>query len=349
MTRSLFCASITGKKAYQWAFFFESAIGLKFHKDIDLKPLTILFAAILVLISPQSFGKSPATGQIKNPVSSAITVPSQDARGKTVRLEKPPTRIASATVASDECLWLILRQAGKLSRLSAVSTLSDSEQYSNISAEAKRIPGRIGGSLEHLLTLKPDLVVLANFNRPELIAKTESLGIPAWVLDSFYSMDDISRTLTQLGQLVHEPAAAANVVQKFKDDQERIRSRIRPGPAPRILGLNMDKTAWGTKTLFDDMVTLVGGVNALSAAKLQGWPKLSSEFLLTLNPDWIVMSGDESEKADILKTLQNWPELRSWKALKEKRLILIPAKDLHSASPWIINGVKTLQKGIRSL
>ena len=60
-------------------------------------------------------------------------------------------KIASTSLASDEILIDILSKSNKLNRLLAISTLSDSKEYSNVTEIAKKIPYRTNTNLEKLI------------------------------------------------------------------------------------------------------------------------------------------------------------------------------------------------------
>src|SRR4051812_26256730 len=92
-----------------------------------------------------------------------------DGRGRSVDVAAAPVRIASCSLASDETLLALLGPGTP--RLVAVSSLATDRRYSNIAGEIpKSLTGRCGTELESLLALKPDLAVLASYNRPELLA-----------------------------------------------------------------------------------------------------------------------------------------------------------------------------------
>lgn len=260
-----------------------------------------------------------------------------------VNTASPPMRIASGTVASDEILWSILSKAGKTEKLQAVSTLSDSGDVSHLTPWVKTIPGRVGGSPEHILSVKPDLVIMASFNRPELIKNIQSLGMSVWIMQEVRSFITLKDRIRQLGELIHERPAAEMVISEFEAELAVIRKKFREPPA-RVIGLNPDRTVWGSETLFDDILSAAGGQNILRSHGIKGWPRISSEFLAALSPDWVVMSAenDARKQAATEALIRSWPETRSWPALQKNQIIFIPAKDLHAVSPWLISAVKAI-------
>ena len=296
--------------------------------------LRLLFKACL-LLSAAAAPEQAAAGQ-------ALT----DGRGSSPSLKQVPARIASGTIASDEILWLILNRARRAEKLIAVSTLADSAEYSHLSSMAHGIRGRVGGSTEQLLNLRPDLVVLAGFNRPELVRQTESLGMTVWIMNDFRSLSDISAEIRRLGILTGEETAAEGLAAEFEGKVAECRQRPL-SPAPRIIGLSRDKSIWGSDTLFHDLAEVAGGINLPALYQISGWPKLSPEFMATLKPEWIVMSGSPEEKPALLKEIRGWPEIRSWQAVQDNRLILIPARSLHAASPFILDALTALRNGIQ--
>lgn len=269
----------------------------------------------------------------------------KDYRSREVKLHKKPRKIASATLASDEILWLILQETEALHRLLAVSVFADNTQYSNIADQVKKtVPYRIGKSTENLVNAAPDLAILASFNRPDLIKKIEQIGIKTFVLPEFRKIKDIFQAINTIGTLIHEEEAAKVVTRKFK---EGIKTLSQAGKKlkekPRVLGWAPNGTVSGCDTLFHDFVEIAGGHNVLNDYSIRGWPRLSKELMLNLDPEIVVVSGNSDDRDEILKNLAKEPYTKNWSAVKQKKIVVIPARYLSTPSPYAVNGIKKLQ------
>jgi iron complex transport system substrate-binding protein len=143
-------------------------------------------------------------------------------------------------------------------------------------------------SLEKVLSLKPDLVVVAR--GPGAAATADAIarrGIPLY-WSRVLHVHDIRRTTRELGELLgHEQEAAALVARI--DEGVRAAAEVRPEAGLRVLllvGLH-PLTAAGPDTYLDELLELAGGANVLAASRAD-YPVLSEEALRGLKPDRIL-------------------------------------------------------------
>lgn len=268
----------------------------------------------------------------------------------TPALSAPAVRVVSCTIASDEMASDILGRAGHAERLVAVSTLADDERYSNLRPVPATIKGRCGGELESLLKLKPDLAVVASFNRPELVHRLKASGIKVHVLRDFATLADIEASLTELGKALDEVNAGQAAAKDFHAEIDRLRHDIRVNtPAVRALQFFPDGAVSGGDTLFNDLVRAAGGENIGATGGVKGWPKLQTEALAMLKPDVLVASGTEADRASLLKMMRSLPGFKDMSAVKDGHLILIPERELSAASPHILKALAKLRAGFEAL
>ena len=263
-----------------------------------------------------------------------------DARGKTLTLKNKPRRIVSASIASDEILWLILNKAKNLDSLVGVSYLATQDRYSHISTEVESVPHKVGISLESYVKAKPDLLVLASFNRPELIQQIEQLSMPVYVLNDFREINDIVIAIRALSSLVGEKEAGKLIEKEFIEQLKKLKENASAHKNhPKLLSIVGEQAVMGKGTLFDAMLRYSGAVNASSHLDLYGWPKLGDEALIMLNPDYLVVPEEGAQNKDLLATLKRRPSTRDWNAVKKCALIRIPGRNLSAASPFILEGI----------
>lgn len=267
-----------------------------------------------------------------------------DVRGKVLNLKQKPRRIVSASIASDEILWLILKKAKSLNSLVGVSYLAEQERFSHISKEVRSVPFKVGMSLETFLKAKPDLIVLASFNRPELVQQIEQLSLPVFVLNDFKEIEDIIESIRALSTLIGEQEAGILVEREFLAELTKMQeSVLGTKQYPKLLSMVGEQGIMAKGTLFDAMVSLSGGVNASSSLNLYGWPKLGDETLIRLNPDYLVVPEEGAQTKELLVSLRNKPSTRGWKAVKNCALIRIPSRNLSAASPFILEGIRRIK------
>src|SRR4051794_12554739 len=125
-------------------------------------------------------------------------------------------RIASCSLASDETLLDLAVKSGRPEELVAVSTLADDPRYSNVAGTLpKTLTGRCGAELESLLKLKPDLAILASYNKPELLQRLAATGVKTLTLGDFKSLDDIEANVLTVGKAAGFAAEALRAATDF--------------------------------------------------------------------------------------------------------------------------------------
>lgn len=259
-----------------------------------------------------------------------------------------PHRIASGSLASDEILVDLLKQRGELDRLIAVSLFADDPRYSNIAGDIpKSLTGRVGGELESLVALKPDLAILASFNKPEMLKRLEAAHIPVLRLTEFRNLDDIEANITTLGKATGTETDAKKIRDAFHTERLQIRKL---GAAlkihPKVLDFAEDGVVSGKGTLFEALVTAAGGICIACEAGLKNWPMLSTEALAIMRPDVIVVSGEPADKAEYLAKMRSLPGWKNIAAVQAGRVVVIPGRELAAVSPHILKALRRLQAGL---
>ena len=267
-----------------------------------------------------------------------------------------PGKILSATLASDEMLTAILSASCEprpclpaLGRLVAVSRFADDPRYSNIRDLVIGIKGRFAGDIEQIVSLKPDLVVLASFSRPEIISRLQSMKIEKYMMKDLVSIDAIESTIEALGNRIDEPAAAVKVLGEMRGAIAEARSVSDQSTSKKsVLHIYDDGTISGRNTLFDAIASSSGASNAAHDL-VNGWQKLSVEALIKLNPSAIVVGGTPNlSRADEIAKLKSIPGVAKLTAWREGRVIVIPDAELAAVSPHITKAIAKLRAGLQN-
>ncbi|MBI2601615.1 MAG: ABC transporter substrate-binding protein [Deltaproteobacteria bacterium] len=250
-------------------------------------------------------------------------------------------RIVSTSLASDEILLQLLPTQEQRKRIQAVSSLADNSTYADLGDAIAGIPHRAEAKLESILALRPDLVIAASFNKPEFISILKTSGRQVHVMEGFRSLNDLQRHIRDLGQLVQEKAKADELIAKLWGTLGKQASRLKDSKKTcKVLIMAPDKSLVGKNTLIHDALQYVGVENLAASVGADGWQRISEEVLARLEPDWLLVPGEEKEKEKIIKILGESPSLRRMKAWKEKRLILMPTNLFSSFSPRIVSAVE---------
>ncbi len=261
-----------------------------------------------------------------------------------------PQRIASATVGTDEILFEILSRRQELHRLIAVSIFSDNKKYSHLEKIPSSIKGRVGDSVEALLALKPDLAIVASYNRQEISHQLKAAGVQVVMQENFRSLSDIQDNIRMIGRVTDTSKEADALVQEMQKELQAIKAASAcGGNDPTFIQYSSYDTVPGAGTIINDAAQYAGLQNLAARLKLSGWAPLSQEVLATLNPDFVVTSGEPAQKKDIQAQLLRSPAWQKLKAVQAGRLIIIPDRQLYTVSHHVTKLVKTLAAARGSL
>jgi len=229
--------------------------------------------------------------------SAAVTV--TDDYGNAVTLAQPAKRIVSLSPHLTELLYA----AG------AGAHVVGAIEYSDYPAAARALP-RVGSDfgidLEHVLALRPDLVVAwPNASSVKAVDRIAGLGVPVFRSEP-RELGDIARTLERLGALSGEETAAVRAAADFRARLHDLQSRFQGRTKVRVFYQVWDHpiiTVNG-EHLISKVMRLCGGENVFAALPVIA-PEINREAVLQADPDVIVASGAESDAP---------PWLEGWKA-----------------------------------
>lgn len=160
-------------------------------------------------------------------------------------------------------------------------------------------------SVEKILSLKPDLLVLADWQwqviEPDL-EPLEKAGIPVVVLD--YNREQVPLHLDStrvLGEITGQEARAEAVNNFYKGVIDDVKARVEKlgvpkkkmyvefgNKGPNEFGFTFGKNMWGP------LIELAQGEN-IAAPFVEQWGPINPEQILVAKPDVIVISGRETE------------------------------------------------------
>jgi iron complex transport system substrate-binding protein len=249
----------------------------------------------------------------------------------------PPKRIVSLAPSMTEILYAL----GLGDNIVAVTV------YCDYPEEAKKKP-KIGGmsnpSLEAVVSLKPDMVVMTTDGNPkEFQERLASFKIKTSVFEA--------RRLSELPQGIRELGRALNVrdrADKLARDIETAISTFtsaslapRPSSRKKILFIVWPEPliVAGPGTVMDDAITLLGGENTAARAQT-AYPKYSIEEVIRQAPEVIfigrAMGMDmRSVSEGILKRMASVPAVRNGR-------VFFVSDRLYRLGPRVIKGIEEL-------
>jgi iron complex transport system substrate-binding protein len=201
--------------------------------------------------------------------------------------------------------------------LGACEHLIATDRFSDWPAQVQALP-KTGGlddaSVELIVSLKPDLVLLARSQR--ITERLHDLGVATFALNT-QSYADIGRTVQLVGQILQAPARATALEQSINATVDDIGARAtaaRHG-APLAVYFEVDRGPYaaGPGSFIGELLTRLGTRNIVTP-DLGPFPKLNPEYVVRHNPDVIFISPAE---APHLAERPGWDTIR---AVRERRL-----------------------------
>jgi len=237
----------------------------------------------------------------------------------------PPATVASSFLAGDEILIELVKNSKV--KLVAISSVADDKEYSNIVDLAKEIPHRIGANPESIAKVRPDLVFLASWNRPELPKTLSKLGIQTFTISDFNSLEDIQGNILIMGQVLHLEEKARQMVDSMQRQMPQQKKRNQT-----FITFDVSQVSLGKKTIFDSLMLRLGLDNTVTET---GWPKLSSESIALKHPDFVITSGETKDQSLVELLIKKTPGWAILEASKSGNILLIPNRLLNSASQFV--------------
>jgi iron complex transport system substrate-binding protein len=262
-----------------------------------------------------------------------------DSDGFRVKIKRPPQRIVSQFYSIDEFLYSLLPPQ----RVVAVSASAYQPTVSNISAYAQKYHPVIASDPERVLQLKPDLILVSSSARSDFTSLTRSTGVPTYrMYTSFESLEQVAETIRLMGYLTGEEEAARKQEQQFCATIEEVKAAHPPrAHQPTILGLGGNYT-YGSETLFNDMVSTLGGVNVAAAAGLKGYDEVSSEFIVKWDPEWIFAGSNPGELEQTKARLLANPAIAHTRAAREHHIVVLEGPIFFADSPFATSLLKAM-------
>jgi len=263
-----------------------------------------------------------------------------DAQGVQVTVAAPPVRIVSAAPAVTEILFAL----GAGDRVVAVTN------QCNYPPEAARLP-KIGGfwtpSVERALGARPDLVIGSRGNPPDFVAALRRSGLPVVTVDP-HTLQDIYDTITLVAKLIGAGESGERLIASMQSRLKALAERIgdvpqKERPTAFLLLQVMPPWTAGSGTFQDDAIRSAGGVNI--ASDLKGFAAYSTETLVAKDPDYLLLSTMDGDRARMKTEVVGNPVLRQLSAVKHGRMPVLDSDPLMRAGPRIVDAVEAMARG----
>ena len=204
----------------------------------------------------------------------------------TVKVASRPTAIVSLSPTATEMLYAI----GAGSQVKAVDSLSD------YPAQAPRTKlSAYQPNVEAIVAEKPDLVVESG-DTGQLTKRLAAFSIPVLELPAPAKLAGEYTEFDQLGRATGHLAQAQQEVARLRTQLHQIAAAAPHHAKPLTYYYELDQTYYSvtSSTFVGQLLALLGmksiADQASGAAKSDGYPQLSAEYIIKANPDYIILA-----------------------------------------------------------
>ncbi|HEY5901371.1 MAG TPA: cobalamin-binding protein [Anaerolineales bacterium] len=293
-----------------------------------IRKLSILFI-VLSLTLAACASAQPAQGPLKF----------TDGLGREVSLKGPAQRVVSLAPSNTEILFAV--GAGK--------QVVGRDEFSDYPPEAKSLQS-VGGSMgqystEAVVALKPDLVLAAEINAPELVKQLEDLGLTVYYLKNPKTLEEMYGNLDIVGQLTGHDTAG--LVDSLKKRVQAVDEKVMPLSSRPSVFYEIDATdpakpyTYGPGSFGDLLIARAGGFN-IGNQLSDPYPQMSLEQIVVSNPG-IILLGDSmwGTTAEAVKGRPGWEGIE---AVKSGNILPFDDNLVSRPGPRLVDGLEQLAR-----
>jgi len=265
-----------------------------------------------------------------------------DSLEREITLEAIPQRVVSLAPSNTEILFAV----------GAGSQVVGRDEFSDYPPEAASIE-IIGGSfgeynVEAIVALKPDLILAAEINPPELVQQLEDLGLTVYYLGNPTTLEEMYTNLETVGGLTGHDVTG--LVESLKARVAAVDEKIMPLSSRIPVFYEIDATdptkpwTYGPGTFGDLLIARAGGYNIGSIAS-DPYPQISVEQVVAANPSVIIL-GDSmwGVTADAVMERPGWETIP---AVQSNSIFPFDDNLVSRPGPRLVDGLEQLAKLLR--
>jgi iron complex transport system substrate-binding protein len=268
----------------------------------------------------------------------AAAVSYRDMAGREVTLAALPARIVSLVPSVTELVYAL----GGQDRLVGRTDFCD---YPPAALGKPSVGGMVSPSLEAIVTLRPDLVVVtAEGNREETFAQLRRLGFPTYAV-AVHRMAEVMDLVARVGALVGRPQAVLPLVTQMDERIARVRALVKPYRAPRVLYVVWPEPLIvpGRHALVNELIEIAGG-RSVTASDGDAYPRLSLEAAVAAAPEVVLLASYGAGAA--AGGQEKWERLAGLRALKSARLYTVDGDLMHRYGPRLLDGLTQIARAL---
>jgi iron complex transport system substrate-binding protein len=260
-----------------------------------------------------------------------------------VHIKARPRAIISLSPTATEMLYAI----GAGSQVKAV----DSDSNYPPQAPRTKLSG-LQPNVEAIVADKPDLVVVS-YDASTLASKLSPFSIPVLDLPAPSSVSGVYSEFTQLGRATGHLAQAQQEDARLRQQIAAIVASVKRPSRPITYYYELDPTYYSltSNTFVGRLLGLLGMKSIADAAKgaaaAGGYPQLSSEYILSANPQYILLADTICchQNAATLAKRPGWANLS---AVRDKHVVLLNDDIASRWGPRIVDLLRAVATALKA-
>ena len=248
-------------------------------------------------------------------------------------LAAAPKRIITLAPSMTEIIFA----AGLEERIVGVTNFCD---YPEEAKSKPKIGGMSNPSLEAVVSLKPDIVLMTTDGNPkEFEQRLRAMNIKTYVFRA-RTIAQLPDGIRQLGEALDERERFNTLASDIEESLEGFRTkRIAGGRKVLFMVWPEPLMVAGPGTAIHDAINLIGAVNIAADAKIQ-YPKYSIEEIVRRSPEVIFIG--KAAGMDMQQTARGLLERISYIPAVKDRKVYYVSDHLYRLGPRIIPGIQEL-------
>lgn len=306
----------------------------------------ILFFIICLIILTSACGNKKVKDKEINVDENLYTV--VDSSGYKLVFKEKPQRIVSLDASVDEVIMDLV----SADRVIAVSYYADDPGISNCVEKVKNVPFRFhGNSVESLLVMKPDLLIVADWVDKSKIKTFRDMGVKVYVYKTPVSIEEVKKFIENVGKAVGASKKSKKIIDKMDNKINEIKNKlknIKKRDMKRVLQVRSTGVYYRPKSSINDILKLAKVKMAADELNYKKPSNLSKEVVVKLNPDiFYTVDWNYDGKHNINKEIEDIfsdPAYQDVKAIKNKAIYPLPGAHILTLSQYIVYGVEDVAK-----
>lgn len=301
-------------------------------------PAWIAISALCALAAParaavQAAGSPAQAARADRSASIEVT----DELGRTIEVPQPVRRIVSLAPNLTETVYA----------LDAGDRMVGDTNVDDFPAAAKALPhvgAVLAPSLEQIVALRPDLVLATNdLNRRVTVEALARMGLAVYVTDPL-SIEDVLNSTARIARLIGAGERGDSAVAEMRARLDALAQRLANVPPRRVLFVvwTAPLISVGKHTFLNDELVRAGARSVVEIA--DSWPQISFEYVLKLQPEYLVFAGSLSEAgAPPVEELAKLPGWRDLDAVRSGKIVVV-SEAIDRPGPRMVDAIEQLAR-----